>query len=394
MRKLTNDQARRLALTAQGFKDGRPAGVVNRGHLRRAISRMGLLQLDSVNVVARSHYLPVFARLGPYRQELLDSYAYGEGQMFEYWGHEASLIPIERLPYFRYRMSGSWRWGQLEKLKTEEPEYIESVFVEVERHGPLTVGDLSNRGERTGPWWGYGKGKLALEHLFLAGRIAVADRPNFTKSYDVSERVWNQQFASLPHLPIEEAHRELVSLGVGHLGVGTVADIADYYRLPLKATRVAIDGLLAAGRLQEVEVDGWGASGFMHPDVAIPRVVEADALLSPFDPIVWYRARAERLFNFHYRIEIYTPQPKRIYGYYVMPFLHRGELTARVDLKADRQERLLRVRGSYLEPGHSAIDVGRSLATELSTFGEWLGLEGVTVEDRGDLAPALLTAIG
>jgi len=389
MRRLKIGAARRLALAAQGFNAPMPANGINAGHFRRLMGRMGVLQLDSVNVVARSHYLPVYARLGPYPMASLDAYAYQQGKLFEYWGHEASLIPIDRLPLFRHRMAQDWRWASLERLWQDDPDYIESVYHQVEKRGPIAVGDLTDPGARSGPWWGYAKGKIALEHLFMVGRVAVATRQNFTRRYDIAERVWNPRFAAMPEVDKETAHRELVLLGAKHLGVGTAADIADYYRIPNKAAWAALGGLLQSGALQEVSVEGWTKSGYIHPDAVIPRSIGSSAVLSPFDPVVWYRPRAERLFGFHYRIEIYTPQPKRIYGYYVMPFLHRGELVARVDLKADRSRGALLAKGAFSEDGHRPEVVAPALASELERFAFWLGLGSIEIGDRGDLAAPL-----
>lgn len=386
-------QAGRIALAAQGFGDKGPANGVNAGHLRRLMEKIGLLQLDSVNVLVRSHYLPVFSRLGPYPKELLDEYAYKRRKLFEYWAHVASLVPIERYPLFRHRMERFEGWHRVEELQKQHPGYLETTLEEVRSRGPLTVSDLDDPVKRRGQWWGWGAAKIALEYHFGRGAITTAGRKGFTRMYDVAERVIPAELRDGEPPPADEAMRELLLLGARHHGIGTAKDIADYYRLPITHSRRLIGELAAEGALEEVEVRGWREAAFLHPEARWPRRIEARALVSPFDPIVWERDRTERLFDFFYRIEIYVPEPQRVYGYYVLPFLLGDRLVARVDLKSDRQEKRLLVRGVYAEEGVDREHVARELMAELESMAVWLGLDAVTVERKGDLSEELARRI-
>lgn len=388
-RKIGIPQARRIALAAQGFGDKRPANGVNAGHLRRLMGKIGLLQLDSVNVLVRSHYLPVFSRLGAYSRELLNEYAYKRRNLFEYWAHVASLVPMERYPLFRHRMERFEGWHRVEGLQKKHPGYLEATLEEVRNRGPLTVSDLDDPVKRRGSWWGWGAAKIALEYHFGRGTITTAGRKGFTRIYDVTERVIPPHLRDAEPPPADEAMRELLLLGARHHGIGTAKDIADYYRLPILDARRLLDELAGSGALEEVEVRGWREAAYLHPEARWPRRVEARALVSPFDPIVWERDRTERLFDFFYRIEIYVPQPERVYGYYVLPFLLGDRLVARVDLKSDRQGKRLLARGAYAEDGVDREHVARELAAELQTMAEWLGLDAVVVEPKGDLATEL-----
>ncbi|MEE8557674.1 MAG: crosslink repair DNA glycosylase YcaQ family protein, partial [Myxococcota bacterium] len=339
---------------------------------------MKLIQLDSVNVVVRSHYMPLFSRLGPYRMDSLDSLAYARGELFEYWGHVASLLPISHYPMFRYRMELLPRRSRRARdLRARDRGYVESVLEEIRARGPLTVGDLEDPGKRTGPWWGYGKGKIALEALYTSGHLAVKERRGFTRVYDLAERVIPKKFLEKPPLSRDEANREMLRLAADAHGVGTVRDLADYYRIPMPRARARIRELLEEGDLRRVRVEGWREPGYVARGARILSRIDASALLTPFDPVVWERERAERLFGFHYRIEIYVPPGERRYGYYVMPFLLGEELVARVDLKSERDRGRLLVRGAFVEPGHPRGTVAGALARELSQLAEWLGLESV-----------------
>ena len=393
VRRMSLPVARRIALAAQGFADPPPAGKVTAAHLRRVMRRVGLLQLDSVNVLVRAHYMPAFSRLGPYRRELLDEYAYKRRNLFEYWAHEASLIPVEHFPLFRHRMKSGRRW-RIEEWANAREKYIEAVLEEVRERGPLSVGDLSEPGERAGTWWGWGDGKIALEYLFNRGLITAAARPGFTRMYDLTERVVPQPHYEAPHVPHEDALREHMLLAARSLGIGTARDLADYYRHNIPEARKVLPELVASGELEEVEVKGWKGRAFLHPEAKMPRRVEARALVSPFDSLVWERDRTERLFGFRYRIEIYTPPPQRVYGYYVLPFLLEEKLVARVDLKADRQASRLLIRAAHGEEGIDRTHVARELAEELDSMAGWLGLVDVVIETRGDLAEELRRANG
>lgn len=392
MRKLSNGQARRIALAAQGFADPRPAGRVDRRHFRRVFDRIGLLQLDSVNVLQRSHYLPMWSRLGPYSTDALDQFTASSGEIFEYWGHEASLLPVARYPLFRWRMEELEPWRRVQGVIGGSPGYVEAVQDEIAAHGPLTVSDLADPGDRTGPWWGHGKGKTALDWLFAKGRITAYRNGSFGRLYDIPERVIPVEYLEAPAASKLEAFRELLLLGARHHGVGTATDLADYYRLHRPTARAVVDEMAAAGEIEEVVVEGWKHAAYLHPEAKLPRRISGAALLSPFDPVVWERDRTERLFGFRYRIEIYVPQPKRVYGYYVLPFLIDGELVGRVDLKSDRKEGVLLVQGAYCEDGRDPDVVAARLAPELAAMSEWLGLGEVSVNARGNLATTLRAA--
>ncbi len=389
MRKLSNDQARRIVLAAQGFSDPRPQSRVDRRHFRKVIDRIGLLQLDSVNVLERSHYLPMWSRLGPYSIDALNEFTARSGEMFEYWGHAASLLPTDRHRLFRWRMQEMEPWRRVEGVIGGHPGYVESVLAEIAAHGPLTVSDLSDGGDRTGSWWGHGKGKTALDWLFAKGQITAYRNANFGRLYDMPERVIAAEHRNAPTPTKYEAFRELLLLGARHHGIGTATDLIDYYRLHRPTARPIIAELAAAGELEEVEVEGWEQPAYLHPEAKLPRRIVGSCLLSPFDPVVWERDRTERLFGFHYRIEIYVPQPKRVYGYYVLPFLVDGQLVGRVDLKSDRKSGVLMVQGSYHEPGRDPVEVASRLAPEIQAMSEWLGLGDVKVVQRGNLAKAL-----
>ena len=388
-RTLTNDQARRVALGAQGFGTPRPPGRVDVRHFRRVLDQVGLLQLDSVNVLERSHYVPMFSRLGPYDRAAFDRWTVSSGELFEYWGHEASLIPVERHPAFRFRMDEMKPWGSVRRLIDECPGYIEDVLAQVAVKGPLTGADLEDAGERGGPWWGYAPGKHALEWLFASGRVTAYRSQTFGRRYDLPSRVVPSSILEMPAPDRTEAYRTLLVDAARHHGVGTVSDLADYHRLHKPTARPILESLAAEGLVTPVAVDGWRHPAYLHPDATIPRRASGTALLSPFDSLIWNRDRVERIFGFRYRIEIYVPKEQRQFGYYVLPFLLDGDLVARVDLKADRKGRRLLVQAAHLEPGHEASRVVPPLTAELHAMMEWLGLDETVVADRGDLARSL-----
>jgi uncharacterized protein YcaQ len=390
VRRLTLDQARRYALGAQGFADPRPSGRVDVRHFRKVVDRIGLVQLDSVNVFSRTHYMPFFARLGSYDRAALDVWLWGSGEMFEYWGHEASLIPTRDHSLWRWRMNGPFMWQRLESMRHEHPEYLDEVMSQVRERGPLRTAELHDPGERDGTsMWGWSKGKVALEALFMGGKVSTATRRNFVRMYDLSERVIPPEHYEVDDLDPEEAQSQLLLSAARSMGVATAADIADYPRIRMPQARPLIARLAAAGELIEVEVEGWSRTAYLHPEATMPRRVEGRALLSPFDNLVWFRDRVERMWDFHYRIEIYVPEPKRVYGYYVLPFLLDGDLVARVDLKADRKAGALLVKGAFAEPDVDRARVGRELRAELDTVATWLGLAEVKVSRNGDLASVL-----
>lgn len=397
MERLSLPAARRIALFAQGFGDRPPAGAPDRRHLRRVLGRTALLQIDSVNVFERAHYLPAYSRLGPYRKELVEAAAFRRRELFEYWGHEASLLPPAAHPLMRWRMARAERgetWGGIARIKQTRPDFVARVYDEVAARGPVRTGDVEEGPRvRRGTMWDWSDAKKALEYLFWTGQVAVAERVNFERRYDIPQRVLPPEVLAAPTPAEEDAHRELLVLSARSHGLGTARDLADYYRLPIGLARKRLGELVEDGRLVQVSVESWTEPAYLHPDSKLPRWVRAAALLSPFDPVVWERARAERLFGFYYRIEIYVPAPKRVWGYYVFPFLLGDRLVGRVDLKSDRAVGVLRVRGAWAEDHAPMPDTAEALAGQLRLMAEWQNLERVEVEDNGDLAPALRTAL-
>lgn len=358
------------------------------GHVKRAIRTVGALQIDSVNVVERAHQLTLFSRLGPYDVDLVWR-ALRERDVFEYWAHMASFSPVEDWPLMRHRMATARPWGAIQRLEADAPGYLDAVYDELAERGPLTTSDLEDPGERKGPWWGWADGKVALEWLFMTGRASVADRRNFTRFYDITERVIPSEHRKASPPPAEVARRELLLRAAARLAVGTGKDLADYYRHTYTDCIPAIQSLVAEGSLVEVEVEGVSDECFMHADARIPRSSRARALVNPFDPLVWFRPRTEQVYDFHYRIEIYTPRPKRRYGYYVFPFLLGDRLVGRADIKADRDRGVLTVPGAFVEDGDDPILVAREMAAELAVMATWLGMEDVAVGRRGNLASSL-----
>ena len=388
MERISIKEARTLALAAQGFGQRRRARVTP-ADFRRVIDHIGLVQLDSVNVLERSHYLPFFARLGPYDRAALHRHLFEEGHVFEQWGHCAAVIPIEQFAMLRHRWE-SRRKDTTRLFDEASIAYADSVLAE----GPIRVAALEDRGERSGQWWGYSKGKAALDWHFHTGTLATTRTPNFNRVYELPERLYLAEVLAEPALPEAEAHRQMLTIAAKCHGIGTLRDLADYFRVNVTKARPRLNELLDAGTLVPVQVEGWAETAYALAGVALPaRRMHARALLSPFDSLVWDRARNVRLFDFHYRIEIYTPQPKRIFGYYVMPFLLGAELVGRVDMKADRQSNTLRAQAIWLEPGRTdAARVAPEVLAELRLMAGWLGLERVHIEPRGNLADAVLAA--
>jgi uncharacterized protein YcaQ len=393
---LSAADARNAALAAQGFARRKTSGRSPWARIAGVIDDMALLQLDSVNVLVRSHYLPVFSRIGDYDRAALDRRAFANGskrQLFEYWAHEASLLPLDLHPLMRWRMERARRLigiypGHRNFVRRQRP-YIRSVLNELRERGPLSAGELENPGERSGPWWGWHKGKAALEYLFRTGEVTAAGRRGFERIYDLSERVIPPDILARPTPDEAEALGALMMIAARAMGVATEFDLRDYFRLPVREARQTLLDLVEEGSLVAVRVEGWDRPAYLARDAAIPRQVTANALLSPFDPLVWFRPRTERLFDFHYRIEIYTPQAKRRFGYYVLPFLHEGRLSARIDLKAERAEGALEVRGAYSEAGARRAGLAPATAAELRRLATWLGLGVIRVGRRGDLAGEL-----
>lgn len=389
-------EARRLALAAQGFDGRRTRRSVQRRHLREMLARLGLLQIDSVNALVRSHYLPLFSRLGPYSMTLLDEAAWSVGrhrQLFEYWGHEASLLPLEHYPLMRWRMrqaaDGQGIYQQLARFGREQQPLIRQVLQAVREQGALGAGSLSTRQERAGPWWDWSAEKHALEWLFAAGELTVAGRRGFERLYDLPERVFPAELLARPELSEAQAQRELLRMAASALGVATEKDLRDYYRLSPAQSRARLAELVEDGELLPVRVEGWSQPAYCPGEPQVPRRLGASALLSPFDSLVWERARAERLFDFRYRLEIYTPKEKRVYGYYVLPFLHNGRLVGRVDLRAERARERLAVHALHAEVNGMDDAALHELAEQLRSMAAWLGLATVVIEGRGELAVRL-----
>ncbi len=370
-------EARRVALAAQGF-------AVSRRHDGRAIRRLfdcvGLIQIDSVNVLSRAHYLPGFARLGPYDREALDRAASSAPRrLFEYWGHEASLMPVELHPLLRWRMARAHdeAWGGMRRVARERPELLTEVLEQVRAHGPLAARDLAEERPRpSGPWWDWSESKKAIELLFWSGEVTTPRRRNFERLYDLPERVLPRAVLDAPTPTEEDAQRELIRRSSIAMGVAAEPELRDYFRLPVAGFRPRLAELVEADELLPVEVEGWDRPAYLHRDARIPRRVDARALLGPFDNLLWERSRVERLFGFRFRLEIYVPKPKRIYGYYVLPFLLGDRIVARVDLKADRQAGVLRAHAVHLEPA-APLETTETLREELALLAGWLGLSGV-----------------
>jgi uncharacterized protein len=395
---LSPAQARRIALTAQGF--GRPRdGAPGIRQLDALVHRLGLLQIDSVNVFERSHYLPVFARLGAYDKALLDRLTFGtKARYTETWAHVASIIPLEDWPLWRWKMDEA-RARNLANPKSwvhANGAMLDWLRAELSAKGPLPASKIEHEANRrSGSWWGWSDVKLGLEYLFFWGEVVSAGRKNFERIYGLAEQVLPRDILNTV-VSKDVARRELLLRAAAHSGVGTIGDLGDYYRILKTEAAPILAELAEDGKLLPVTVGGWERNGkpltaYLHPEARIPRRMDAAALLSPFDPVVWERERALRMFDFHYRIEIYTPEPKRIYGYYTLPVLVDDSIVGRIDLKNDRQNRVLRVQSAWREP-HAPADVEQRILPLLEATREWQGLEAVSFAGRGDLSASLESA--
>ncbi len=348
--------------------------------MRGVFDRLGIIQIDSVNVLVRSHYLPLFSRLGPYSRALLERAAYGKRrELFEYWGHEASFLPLATQPLLRWRMEeaklGLGTWKRVERIAREQPDLIQRMLRTIRENGPLAASDFEGaRG--SGGWWGWSEAKTVLEFLFWSGAITTAHRRNFERVYDLTERVLPPEIVAAPAPPRADAQRELVRIAARALGVATETDLRDYFRLGPSDARARVAELVESGELIVAAVEGWKPQAYLFAGTRRPRKVDARALLSPFDSLIWDRARAERLFGFHYRIEIYVPAERRVHGYYVLPYLHGDRLAARADLKSDRARSVLMVRNVHHE-AHASRETRAGLRAELRTLADWLELERV-----------------
>jgi uncharacterized protein YcaQ len=382
-------------------------------HLRKLAARLHAFQIDSVNVLARAHYVPAFARLGPYPTDALDSLVYRKRELFEYWGHAACLLPISLYPLLRYRMHAEQARGY---MRSERGTHVAKAYGEVAERGPIAAGELSDPGTRSSKWWGWGRGKAALEFLYDSGLVAIAGRRGFERLYDLAERVIPRAALEAPAPPREEAMKQLICLAARACGIGTLGDITGYFNVdgwrdravqrqwwdppkdrgarPAKsvAKRLVVE-LVEERRLVPARVEGWTDPAYLPPDTRIPRNVDARGLVTPFDSLVWDRSRVERLFGMKYTLEIYVPAAKRVWGYYVFPFLLGDMLVARCDLKADRQRKILLVQSAFLEPGEDARRVVPELSDELRRMQAWLELDRIEVADRGDLVSKLRRAV-
>jgi uncharacterized protein YcaQ len=394
METLSIPEVRQIALAAQGFADRAPAGVVTAKHLRRVVGRTGLFQIDSVNVLQRAHYMPAYSRIGGYDTALLDRASARKPRwLFEYWGHEAALLPHELQPLMRWRMADGQRaWGGPRSIAAKRPDLVKWVLDEVRARGPVTAAQIEEDVPRAKENWGWNwsEVKQALEWLFYIGEVTSAGRTTqFARRYELTERVLPAEILARPTPPPEEAFRRLVEQAALSLGVAAEIELRDYFRLPAGSTGPAIRELEEAGVLIPVQVEGWKPKAWRHRDIRAPKPLQVSTLVSPFDPLIWQRNRAERLFDLHYRTEIYVPEAKRVHGYYVLPFFHGDRFAARVDLKADRKAGVLRVPAAWLEPGSKAAPTARALKAELRRLADWLGLPDIAPAERGDLAAFL-----
>jgi uncharacterized protein YcaQ len=397
--RLSAAEARRVALAAQGFAERRPERAVDARTLRtRVLDRVGLLQIDSVNVLQRAHYLPAFSRLGAYDTNLLDRLShYAPRRLFEYWGHEASLLPVELHPHLRWRMRRAHddAWGGMRRVASERPDLVAAVLEDIRARGPVTAAQLAHHDDARGPkgpWWDWSDVKRSLEFLFWSGEVTSARRRRFERLYDVPERVIPAAVLAAPTPTDDEAQRTLLRVAARALGVATEPDLRDYFRLPTAESKARVAELVEAGDLLPIAVEGWKAPAYVAAGARVPRRVDARALVGPFDSLIWERPRVERVFGFRYRIEIYVPKPQRVHGYYVLPLLLGDRLVGRVDLKSDRAAGALLVQAAHAEPG-APPETAEALAGELRRLATWLGLDDVVIAGGGDLAPALVAPL-
>ena len=396
---LSAAQARRVVLAAQGFADPRPGGTTDLRHLRRVLRRVHLIQMDSVSVLQRAHFMPLYSRLGPYPVGLLERAAYRKPrELFEFWGHEASLITTDLHPLFRWRMARAHdlAWGNMRRIATEQPELVDRVLGVVRDRGPITAAEIEHDAPRSTDHWGWNWSvvKQALEWLFYTGQVTAAERTSsFARRYDLPERVLPRQVLDAPTPADQDAFRALVELSARALGVAAEPELRDYFRLPVDGFKRAVAELIEDKVLVPVSVAGWQRPAWLHHEARLPRRVHAATLVSPFDPLIWERGRTERLFGMNYRIEIYVPAAQPLHGYSVLPFLLGDRLTARVDLKADRKAGRLLIPAAWLEPHADADETAAALAAELRGLAGWLRLDDIAAPGRGDLAGPLSAAL-
>lgn len=392
---LRADQVRRTVLGAQGFARARPTGPITVRHGAAVLERVGAIQLDSVNVVARAHELTLFARLGDHPRDLADRLI-ARGRAFEFWGHEASVIDVALQPSLRWRMEEARRgvmWSGLVEVARDHPDYVARVRDAVRERGPISARHLEDRGVKPDHMWGWDRGKKALEFLFWTGEVTAWRTPTFERVYDLTERALPPAIVDAPTPDERDARKHLLVRAARAFGIATAADLADAFRQRRPVVRPLVAELVEDGALEEVTVEGWRAAAYRIPGTPVPRRVDACALLTPFDSLMWERDRVERIFGLRYRIEIYVPAPQRIHGYYVLPFLLGDRLVARVDAKADRRRSRLLLPGAWAEPGVAPEAIAGALADEAGRLARFLGLDGVEVGRRGDLATSLRRAV-
>ncbi|HET9159833.1 MAG TPA: winged helix-turn-helix domain-containing protein [Caulobacteraceae bacterium] len=399
MQSLSAAEARRIAIAAQGFGQARPRTWSKR-RLIATIERLGVIQIDSVNVVSRSHYLPLFSRLGAYPRAMLEDLAWAKKRpLFEYWGHEASLMPLSLQPMLRWRMQdahdGVGTWKGVARFLREHRPIVDRALAEIAARGPLAASDLEALAQHSNPrgaWWEWSEAKRATECLFWTGELTCATRRgSFERVYGLPQQVLPPAIVDTPTPSRADAQRTLVWVAAQAMGVATVADLRDYFRMGPAEGKARVDELVEEGRLAPVRIEGWRQLAYVAAGVDIPRSVRPRALLSPFDNLIWFRERTERLFGVRVRLEIYTPAHKRTHGYYVLPFLEGAAITARVDLKADRKAGVLIVQAAHAERS-ATKNTPLAVAAELQAMAAWLGLSAVQVAPSGDLSPALAQA--
>lgn len=397
---MSGDVARRLALGAQGFGDKAPGASVDRRHLRRVMGRLRVLQLDSIPVVIRTQYLPFHSRLGPYQAGLLDRIAYRDDEWFEAWAHEASLLPVASEPLFRWmkervRSGHTWKW--IYEFSQREPGYVRSVLDEVRERGTVAPGDLSDPrpvAKKSGGWGNRSHGALALDWLFRVGELGIRRRGNFEKHFSPLQDIIGESVAATPTPSAADALRALTMQSVQSLGVGTASDVADYFRLPIREVRRSLAELVEDGLVLDATVPGWKHAAFADPEGRAPRKLEGATVLSPFDPVVWKRDRAQRIFDFEYKIEIYVPEAKRRWGYYVLPVLVDGHIVARLDVKTDREHAILRIKASHAEADHNDLATAGRVADAIRDLARLVEVDSIDLADNGDMAPLLRRALG
>lgn len=410
-------QARMLAIRAQGFRQvdscRNDFGDVSKNRvvtesptpgwrpMKSTLIAMGALQIDAINTVIRSHYTPLYSRLGPYDRTLLDKHLFkpqkkpGQSAFFEYWGHECSVLPLELYPLFRWRMEDAKKgvgiYKQLQKIANDKPAFVKAVKTQLHEH-PKSCRELGPDRRGSG-MWEWSESKQALEYLFATGEVASVGRRSFQRIYGLVQDVIPNELITQPRIKRVDAQATLLEIAAAALGVATESDLRDYFRLSAVDGKSALNRALSRGGLLPAQVKGWSRPAYVLPNTRVPRQASVSTLLTPFDPLVWNRDRAQRLFGFDYKIEIYVPQEKRRFGYWVMPFLHKDKIVARVDLKADRESSCLIVKGAWTEPHQLASDVAPPLYRELNRLAAWLDLSDCRIEKKGDLAAALRTCV-